>query len=192
MKMIATLFFVFAFASPAFGGWFGWCPTPPKAPEGTDITKIAGRWYEIARPTKASENGLTCVTSDFTLRPDGDYNITNLGLKPDGSKAGEYGEAKRTDSQSLLNVYSFAVKLPFPIGFNIAEADYDDYFVAYTCIGVPPFFTSKHAWILSRKNTMDADKLKRLTDLVINQYGVEPAEIEVTPQKDCKYWPVPQ
>nr|AYV89027.1 apolipoprotein D isoform X1 [Tetranychus truncatus] len=192
MKMIATLFFVFAFASPAFGGFFSKCPTPPIAPAGADIAKIAGRWYEIARPTKASENGLTCVTCDVTPRKDGNFNITNLGTKPDGSKAGEYGLAKRTSSQVLLNIYSLTVKLPFPIGFNIAYTDYDNYLVAYTCLGIPPIYTVKHGWILSRNNTISADKLTELTDLLFTKYEVSRDETEFTTQKDCKYWPVPQ
>ncbi|XP_015781510.1 apolipoprotein D [Tetranychus urticae] len=180
MKMIATIFVVFAFAYSALGE----CPTPPVAPDDADVARIVGRWYEIARPTTASENGLTCVTCNVTPRDDGDFNITNLGTKPDGSMASEYAIAKRTSSQSLLHINPIAIKIPFAIPFNIAATDYDNYLVAYTCLR-----DVKRGWILSRSNSMSEAQLTELTNLLATKYGVSLDETEFTSHKDCKYWP---
>ncbi|XP_015783199.1 apolipoprotein D-like [Tetranychus urticae] len=183
MKMFATLFVVFAIASSALGE----CPVPPTVP-GADIGKIAGRWYEIAGPTR----NFTCMTWDYTPREDGNFNSTTLSTLPDGSKDAEYMLAERADDQNLLNLYAMSHRTPYPITFYIADTDYDNYLAAYTCVVVPWRSDILSGLILSRTNTMDAEKYAELTDLLVNKIGVSSDVVGPITQKDCKYWPVPQ
>ncbi|XP_015783215.1 apolipoprotein D-like [Tetranychus urticae] len=162
MKMIASLFVVFAFASSALGE----CPVPPTTP-GADIGKIAGRWYETI---EILPNLTTTLTLDFTPRDDGDFNLTTHAPF---SKHDEYILAKRTDNQNVLNFTDPDHKIRFQNTFNIADTDYDSYLVAYNCF-IFPHHSAVHArYVLSRTETMNADKLAQLTDLV-NKIGVSP------------------
>ncbi|XP_015786723.1 apolipoprotein D-like [Tetranychus urticae] len=186
--MIATLFVVFAFASSALGD----CPVPPTVP-GADIGKIAGRWYEIAGPTahQISPN-LTCITEDFTLRKDGNFNLTVLSTFQNGSKHVEYGLAGRTDAQNSLNLYPMGYKTPYLLTFYIADTDYDNYLAAYACYTDAGLSTIQGGLILSRTNTMSADKYAELIDLLVNKIGVSSDSVGPIVQRGCKYWPVLQ
>uniref|UniRef100_T1KQR8 Lipocalin/cytosolic fatty-acid binding domain-containing protein n=2 Tax=Tetranychus urticae TaxID=32264 RepID=T1KQR8_TETUR len=185
--MIATLFVVFAFASSALGQ----CPVPLPVPA-VDLSKIAGRWYEIAGLTAGEFiESRACTTHDFTPREDGNFNCSFGGIKTDGSKFSDIGIAKRTDIPNLLNLNSLTEMVPWPINFYVADTDYDNYLAASFCMDIPQLLiTVRVGMILSRTNTMSADKYAELTDLLVNKIGLPSDSIQSTIQKDCKYWPV--
>ncbi|XP_015783357.1 apolipoprotein D-like [Tetranychus urticae] len=167
MKMIATLFVVFAVAASALGE----CPVPPTVP-GADIGKIAGRWYET---TDAFSHNSTFITFDFTPREDGDFNLT---IHAPFSKHDEYVLAKRTDNQNVLNFIDVYHKTRYQVTFNIADTDYDNYLVAYTCLVYSSHSALDLPMILSRTKTMSAEKYAKLSDLVDNEIGVSRDKIE--------------
>ncbi|XP_015783216.1 apolipoprotein D [Tetranychus urticae] len=161
MKMIATLFVVFAVVSSALGE----CPVPPTIP-GFDIGKIVGRWYQTV---ESWPENATTFTLDFTLREDGDFNFT--ARIADDSLPAEYALAKRTEYQNVLNVTDPYHKSRYQTTINIVDTDYDNYLAAYDCF-IFPHHSAIHArYVLSRTETMNADKLAQLTDLV-NKIGV--------------------
>ncbi|XP_015783652.1 apolipoprotein D [Tetranychus urticae] len=186
MKMIATLFVVFAFASAALGQ----CPVPPPVPA-VDISKIAGLWYEIAGFSAIGFiDSYTCTTEEFTPREDGNLNITIRGNELNGSNVTDYGLVKRTDKQNLLDIYSLSPEHeenPYPIIFYVADTDYDNYLAASFCYYIPGLDTAKGGMILSRTNTMEADKYNKLVDMLVNKIKVPRDYILPTSQKDCKY-----
>ncbi|XP_015783189.1 apolipoprotein D-like [Tetranychus urticae] len=184
MKMIATLFFVFAVASSALGQ----CPISPTTP-GSDIGKIAGRWYAIAAPTiDRFQETVTCVTEDFIFREDGNFDYTVLGTSLDGSKTRLHWLAERTESQNAFNLTDRSKS--YQVTYNIVDTDYDNYLAIYSCFYLPGYTTIQTGMILSRTNTMNADKYAELTDLLVNEIGVASNTFGPIVQKDCKYWPV--
>ncbi len=186
--MISTLILVAALAGSAYSAS---CPTPPPVPAGFDITKFGGRWFEVVRTSGFTENGLRCVTADFILRSDGDFNTTNSAIRKNGEAAIEHGTANRVKGGPADELKMVSSTIPLPIAFYIVDTDYDTYAAAYTCIGVPPLFTYETAWVFSRKNTLDDATTKRLTDLLTSKYGIYESSLEVTNQTDCTYTPFP-
>ncbi|XP_015783221.1 apolipoprotein D-like [Tetranychus urticae] len=178
MKMIATLFVVFAVASSAFGQ----CPVPTPV-SGADIGKIAGRWYEISGSTL----DLTCVTMDFTPREDGNFNYTTLGSKSDGSKHSRHLLAIRTDNENSFNISDMSTETRYPITFYIADTDYDNYLAMYSCVFLPGSSGLFSGSILSRANSMDDEKHAELFDLLINKVGLTADKIQPITQEYCKY-----
>ncbi|XP_025017663.1 apolipoprotein D-like [Tetranychus urticae] len=162
MKMIVTLFVVFAFASSAFGFT---CPVPETTP-GADIGKIAGQWYVIRGIIISST---TNSTMTFTPREDVDFEIKWPGSTSTGEKYVAYG--RRTDNQNLLNIYFNVSKdAPIILSFNVVATDYDNYLAAYVCwLGENEFLFDK--LILSRSNTLNADKVAELDALLTDKVG---------------------
>ncbi|XP_015790347.1 uncharacterized protein LOC107367180 [Tetranychus urticae] len=160
MKMIVTLFVVFAFASSAFG--FS-CPVPETTP-GADIDKIAGQWYQI--------NGTTLTSNDtyiFTPREEVDFEIEIT--KHTGEKFSAIWYGRRTDNQNLLNIYfDVAKEAPVYLSLNVVATDYDNYLAGYLCwLFQTEFFFGK--LILSRTNILDADKYDELDALLTDKVG---------------------
>ncbi|XP_015783727.1 apolipoprotein D-like [Tetranychus urticae] len=181
MKMIATLFVVFAFASQAFGQ----CTVPPSF-SCPNITKIAGRWYEIAGPI----HDLACVTMDFTPREDGNFNYTIIGAKSDGSKFSQHLLATRTGLENSFNVSDMSTNTTSQITYYIANTDYDNFLVLYACVYLPGYSNFLSGSIFSRTNTMSDGDVYKLKNLLVDTYGVPSDSLVAITQKGCKYWPV--
>ncbi|XP_015790349.1 uncharacterized protein LOC107367185 [Tetranychus urticae] len=163
MKMIVkTLFFVFAFASSAFGFT---CPVPETTP-GADIDKIAGQWYQI--------NGTTLTSNDtwtFTPREDAGFAIKVPGTTTTGEKFSAIWYGRRTDNQNLLNIYFDVTKeAPVYLSLNVVATDYDNYLAGYLCwLFQTEFLFGK--LILSRTNTLNAGKVAELDALLTDKVG---------------------
>uniref|UniRef100_T1KP48 Lipocalin/cytosolic fatty-acid binding domain-containing protein n=2 Tax=Tetranychus urticae TaxID=32264 RepID=T1KP48_TETUR len=183
MKMIATLILVFAIASSTLAQ----CPVPPTVPV-SDVAKIAGRWYQIAGPTfSGTENQPKCVTADFTPKKDGNFNLTMNATDPDGSKNSGVGLVERTDNQNLLKLHTSPYTTSSSINVYLVDTDFDNYLAAYICFLDPSQSPVQTGVILSRANTVDAEKYAELTDLLINKAGVSTDYFIATNQKDCQY-----
>ena len=59
-----------------------------------DVERFMGQWYEIARYEHRFERGMTHVTAEYTLLPDGTIRVVNRGLK-DGKPKEIVGKARR-------------------------------------------------------------------------------------------------
>lgn len=122
------------------------------------LERYLGSWYEIARLDHSFERGLTRVTADYSLRPDGGVKVVNRGYAADRQ---EWKEAEgkayfvgRPD-QGHLKVSFFG---PFYGAYVIAELDKD---YQYSLVTGPD---TSYFWILARTPTLDEAVKQRLVD----------------------------
>ena len=83
-----------------------------------DVERFMGRWYEIARYEHRFERGMTHVTAEYTLQPDGKIRVVNRGLK-DGKPKDIVGKARQPDP----------VKYPGRLEVSFFLWFYSDYYV---------------------------------------------------------------
>ncbi|MFO7570904.1 MAG: lipocalin family protein [Smithellaceae bacterium] len=122
-----------------------------------DLHRYLGRWYEIARLDHAFERGLSDVTAEYTLNPDGSLRVINRGYADQENKWKEVeGRAyfvKRPD-QGFLKVSFFG---PFYGSYVIFDLDDKGYSHALVCGPNRSYF-----WLLARSPDMEDDVKKRL------------------------------
>lgn len=109
-----------------------------------DAQRYQGRWHELARLDHSFERGMTDVTADYTLQPDGSVRVVNRGFDPEkGAWREAQGRAYFTGEPTTgsLRVSFF---WPFYGGYHIAALD-DDYRWALV---VGP--ARDYCWILAR------------------------------------------
>ena len=120
-----------------------------------NLSRFMGKWYEIARYDHRFEKGMTHVTADYSLQPDGKIQVINKGLK-DGIHKEIIGKAKQPDPQQNPG----RLKVSFFLWF------YSDYYVLelgkeyqYAVIGSS---TDKYLWILSRTPKLPQTTLDKI------------------------------
>ncbi len=74
--MIATLFVSLAIINLASCG----CPKPATV-KNFDLTRYLGKWYEVERFPFRIEDGLKCITAEYTLKSDGTVRVNNTGIE---------------------------------------------------------------------------------------------------------------
>ena len=117
--------------------------------QSVDLTRYAGRWYEIARlPNSFQKKCVDTVSANYTLRSDGKIEVVNQCRKASGEFTTAKGKAKIVDKQTnaKLKVTFF---WPFYGDYWILDLgpDYE-----YAVVGEPD---RKYLWILSRSQQMD-------------------------------------
>lgn len=118
--------------------------------------KYLGKWYEIARLDHSFERGLTHVSAEYSLRPDGGLKVVNRGYKAADAKWKEaVGKAYFVEQPDLgyLKVSFFG---PFYGSYIVFELDAD---YRYSLVSGPD---KSYLWLLSRTPTLDAATTKRL------------------------------
>ena len=114
------------------------------------LNKYLGKWFEIARFDHSFERGMTNVTAEYSLRPDGKVKVLNSGWK-DGKKKVAEGKAKQPDplkDPSWLQVSFF---LFFYSDYNILMLDKD---YQYALVGSK---SPKYLWILARRPSIPTE-----------------------------------
>ncbi len=121
-----------------------------------DLSRYAGRWYEIARlPNRFEKKCADSVTATYTLRPDGKVEVVNSCRKANGKYTTAKGKAKVVDktTNAKLKVTFF---WPF----------YGDYWILdlgpnyeYAAVGAP---NRDYLWILSRTPQLDEQFYQQL------------------------------
>lgn len=113
-----------------------------------DLNRYLGQWHEIARQDHRFERGLTQVTAQYSLRPDGTVAVLNRGYAAAEQQWQEAdGVARFVDDspagrqQGRLKVSFFG---PFYGAYNIVKLA-DDYSMALV---VGPDLS--YAWLLAR------------------------------------------
>ena len=153
---------------------------PPEVVAKVDLTRYAGKWYEIAKFPAPFQNGLVSVTADYTLREDGTVRVFNRGLRGsfDGSESSITGVAKPA---GITTNAKLKVRFdPFPV--NLFQADYwiielgADY--EYAVVSNP---SRKYLWILSRTPHMDAAVYDGIL-FRLDQRGFDTEKLVLTPQ----------
>ena len=126
--------------------------------ENFQLERYLGKWYEIARLDHSFERGLTRVSAEYRLRPDGGVLVLNRGYS---AAEGRWKEAEgkayfvnRAD-QGFLKVSFFG---PFYGAYGILALDQENYSWALVC---GP--NRSYLWILARRSVLDEAVLRRLT-----------------------------
>lgn len=143
-----------------------------------DLTRYAGKWYEIARYPNWFEGGCDGVTAEYTLRDDGSVGVLNICRTPEGAERSRIeGRATVENAQEPGKLTVFFATAPFGAPYWILDlgADYE-----YAVVGDPSrtFF-----WILSRTPTMDPAVYLSILDQMPD-WGYDPARLETVPQPD--------
>lgn len=120
-----------------------------------DLNNYMGRWYEVARFDHSFERGMSNVTAEYTLQPDGTVRVVNRGVR-DGKQQEAIGKAKTTAEAGRLRVSFFMF---FYSDYNIlAMGDNGE----WALIGSR---SPKYLWILSRKPKMSQEVISHILQL---------------------------
>jgi apolipoprotein D and lipocalin family protein len=123
------------------------------------IERYLGKWYEIARLDHSFEQGLTSVSAEYSLRPDGGVRVINKGYSQKDNKWKEIegkGYFVNRKDVGFLKVSFFG---PFYGSYVVFDLDRDNYSYALVC---GP--DKSYLWILARSPKMDENLKKRLVD----------------------------
>lgn len=141
-----------------------------------DITKYAGKWYEIASYPQRFQKGCHCTTAEYTFSEKGYVIVENKCNKDSVNGKQSYIKGKafvmKDSGNAKLKVQFF---WPFKADYWIIDLA-DDY--SYAVVSHP---SRKYLWILSRTPKMDKDLyLKILSRL--KEKGFELTKLQVTQQ----------
>ena len=120
-----------------------------------DLKRFMGKWYEIARYEHTFEKGMTYVTAEYSLLPDGKIRVINRGMK-NGKPKEIIGKARQPDPIEHPGRLEVSFFLWFYADYYILELDKD---YQHAIIGSN---TDKYLWILSRSPEIPKDTLDKL------------------------------
>lgn len=146
----------------ALGSWllrlFGKpAPLPGEPVRDFEVERYLGTWYEVARLDHRFERGLSNVTAEYTLRPDGRLRVVNRGYSDQERRWKEaVGKAYLAGApdEGYLKVSFFG---PFYGSYLVLELDRENY--RYALVGGP---NTDYLWILSRTPYLEVPVLQRL------------------------------
>jgi apolipoprotein D and lipocalin family protein len=144
--------------------WVAWALSactgmPPQVTpvSGFQLDRYLGKWYEIARLDHSFERGLSQVTAEYSLRPDGSVRVLNRGYA-EADKAWKQAEGKavfvETPDSGHLKVSFFG---PFYGSYVVFDLDRENY--QYAMISGP---NTSYLWILARRPELPDEVKARL------------------------------
>ncbi len=158
-------------------------PQPVRAIAALDLTRYAGRWYEVAKfPNRFQTQCTGDTTAEYSLLPDGGVRVDNRCRRQDGAFDEAIGRAERVgDNGSAKLRVRFAPRwlgwLPLVWGdYWVIDLD-PDYQLA--AVGDP---RRDYLWILSRSPIVDEVRYRTLCDRLRAQ-GFDTQRLEMTPQQ---------
>jgi apolipoprotein D and lipocalin family protein len=157
LKLFACVLLVFAAVRSGSAGQ-STKAIPPV--EGFDLNRYLGTWYEIGRLPHRFEKGLSRVTAEYALLPDGKIRVLNRGFKLEKNKWSEAkGKAWVPDpaAPARLKVRFF---WPFSAEYKIIRLD-PEYEWAVITSG-----STDYLWILCRRPVMDEALYRSLVQFV--------------------------
>jgi apolipoprotein D and lipocalin family protein len=156
---------------------------PLRVVESLDLTRYAGRWYEIARlPNKFQARCESDVVARYAVRPDGRLDVINQCRAADRTLVEARGIARqgKIKNNAILEV-RFA-----PAFFSFLPSVWGDYWI----IGLGPDYTwavvgepsRRYMWILSRAPIMSASSYEQALEIGAGN-GFDVSRVVRTPQK---------
>ncbi|MEY3281517.1 MAG: hypothetical protein RL674_1502 [Pseudomonadota bacterium] len=121
------------------------------------IERYLGKWYEIARLDHRFERGLTQISAEYSMRPDGGLKVLNRGYskeKQEWSEAEGRGYFVQSPNEAYLKVSFFG---PFFGSYIVFELDTVNYKNALISGPDKSYF-----WLLARTPTIDDNLKKKL------------------------------
>merc|ERR1712142_471913 len=179
------------------GGWgkpeVGVCPAIPVMDD-FDISKIYGRWYDIAHNHWLfGEPNICCVTADYTEMDGADMISTQseeLRVLGTVTNIQVQGVAAHTAAPGQFEFWVPGVENPPSDGtsnYNFIDTDYENYACLYECWQVEPELMEVMAFALSR----DDNGANKCND-AFAALGVKTEEMVYTVHDDkCTYFPEP-
>src|SRR4051794_11504913 len=148
-----------------------------------DLSRYAGRWYEIARlPNRFQKKCAGDTTATYALRPDGRLGVFNQCRRPDGRIQSIRGTARPADPTGPNTKLEVCFFWPFSGDYWILDINAD---YRWALVGEP---SRKYLWILSRDPRLDDRILNRLLERA-KQEGYDISRVVRTPQTEL---PAPQ
>jgi len=153
--------------------WVSRPAAPPLAVvPNVDLSRYAGKWYEIAKYPNRFQRGCVGATAEYSLSPDGKrVDVVNRCRDAVSGKGRSVrGKARVVDpvTNAKLSVTFF---WPFSGDYWIVALG-EEY--EYAVVGTPD---RKYLWFLARTETIGDDLYARLVDLA-SARGFDPARIE--------------
>lgn len=125
--------------------------------QGFEPERYMGKWYEIARLDHSFERGLTNVTAQYSLNPDGTISVINRGYDPANDRWKEAQGSAYLASSPDIGKLRVSFFWPFYGSYNIIELDKGDYGYAMVC-----GHDHSYLWILARTPQPDPKITNRL------------------------------
>ncbi len=141
-----------------------------------DLTKYAGKWFEIASYPQFFQKGCTCTTAEYTLTDKGYVIVENRCNKDSVNGKPIYIKGKAFVVEHSSNA-KLKVQFFWPLKGKYWIIDLaEDY--AYAVVSNP---NKKSLWILSRTAAMDDDTYQQIVSK-LKRNGFDISKIKRTPQ----------
>lgn len=150
--------------------------TPPQTVAQVDLSRYAGRWYEIAAyPAWFQRKCAGNVTAEYTPQPDGSIRVVNRCRQADGTAEESVGRARVVPGSGNARLkVSFGV--PFVSGDYWILALDPNY--RWVLVGHP---SRDYLWILAREPRISESQYREIVARAKAQ-GFDPAKLRRTEQ----------
>ena len=123
---------------------------PMRVVPSVDLTRYAGKWYEIARlPNRFQRDCASDTTASYALRPDGRITVVNTCRTSEGRVKSATGTARVASGKEPNTKLKVTFFWPFYGNYWIIDLDPD---YKWAVVGEP---ARKYFWILSREPRLD-------------------------------------
>ncbi|MCX6878909.1 MAG: lipocalin family protein [Verrucomicrobia bacterium] len=136
---------------------------PPATAKTVDLSRYAGRWFEIARLPMPFQKADEAAIAEYGINPDGTLAVHNIAIRPDGSQHDILGDAKvlnpPANTQLAVRFRTwFGPLIPVPKEGNYWVLHVDDSYQE-AIVGTPD---RKYLWLLARTATMPGPRYAAL------------------------------
>jgi apolipoprotein D and lipocalin family protein len=145
-----------------------------------DLSRYAGRWYEIARYPNRFERNCQAVTADYALRADGRVSVVNtcrVGAT-DGRERVARGTAAVIEGSGNARLAVNFAPIPLPRGQGNYWVLYLDAGYQTALVGEP---SRQYLWLLARTPRISEQARARLEQAAVAQ-GYDLSRLENVPQ----------
>lgn len=141
-----------------------------------DLTRYAGKWYEIARlPNRFQRDCAGNTAATYTLRPDGKITVLNECRKADGRQKSATGTARLADPKGPNTKLKVTFFWPFSGNYWIIGLDPE---YRWAVVGEP---SRNYLWILSREPQLNPALYQQIVERA-KQQGFDTGRLLKTPQ----------